>query len=298
MTSSFENEPILERLLIELETKKLNLTSIHMDILKLTWSSSKEKSKEIHDTLDNQKKISLDRIRALKSSCDQIIKCTKVLKNKTKAFIVEKLSERLEKENTFEFAKKWEIKEQFVEKGLKRRFHLSELLVEKNGECETGTLVDDLRLFLDRYEIELSESLFDFLLKKINRYFGDINSDNYLAKRSIIANQLVRILVKIVSQKKVDDYYDDIRKIQILKSNFEREKGRRNLETIFLERLFQISPQVSLLQFPYRNMVLFCFFGIVLLLQLLEHRNQLQSFRKFYTFLQFDGQGGFMTVVD
>lgn len=294
---SIESEPILEKLLVELATKKLNLMPIHDLILRISWYPNTERAKEIYDSLDNQRKITLDRIKSLKNSCDHLIKDSRNMKMKVKIFIIEKLCEKLQNENFYEWNRKKEEQLNLIEHGFRATLPPLDNLLNNQEEVQKECLSLDLEEFFQKHEIDISKILFEFLLKKMTKITLEQHIENSVQKRKSISTELIKTLVKFVSQKKVEEYHDDIRKIQTLKINFEREKNRRNLGTIFFENLFQLTPEINLLEFPWRNLTIFLFFSIVLIIQLIQNFLKLRTFRIFYTFLQYETEGTFLVIV-
>ena len=153
--------------------------------------------------------------------------------------------------------------------------------------------IDD---FLNINNIDVSPRIRVLLRQKIPSIFTEPRDPTFSWKVHP-SDVAVRAMIRLVSQTKVEEYSQDIRKIQLLKTSFEREKSRQNLAILGFNSAFQLTDSVNLLQFPYRNGVLIFFLSLVLCLQLLSLRGVVPTARKLYTFLQFSDRGRFLILV-
>lgn len=284
----------LDPLLAELATKRLSLMSIHVRILQLSWRYTKEMAREVQIRLENQKRIASDQIKALKSVCDRVIKDVKALSPDGKALIFRELCAALENRLNREGA--------YVETSLKRHPPETEVTAWTDQSFEFARIspsastpfeIDD---FLNINSIEASPRVKALLRQKIPSIFAESREISFSWKVHP-SDVAVRAMIRLVSQSKVEEYSQDIRKMHLLKTSFERERSRQNLGSLGLNSAFQLTDSVNLLQFPYRNIVLILFLSLVLGLQLLSLRGVVPTARKLYTFLQFSDRGRFVILV-
>lgn len=286
---------VLDPLFAELSTNRLSLTAIHIRILQLSWRCTKERTREVQIQLENQKRIASDQIKALKSACDRVIRDTRQLTPEGKASVFRELcielENRLSKEGNY------------PETPNKRGSPETEPLVWQDHSFELARLspnasmsfeVDD---FLTLNNIMVSGRVRTLLRQKIPAIFAESRELNFSWKTHP-SDLAVRAMIRLVAQVKVEEYSQDIRKIQLLRSAFEREKARQNLGLLALNSAFQLNGSVNLLQFPFRNGVIILFLTLVLVLQLVSLRGVVPTVRKLYTFLQFAERGRFVIVVD
>lgn len=244
--------------------------------------------------LENQKRIASDQIKALKSACDRVIRETRQLTPEGKAHVFRELCAALETRLSQESdcAEALPLRSSHETEPLPWTDHSFEMArISPNASVSFD--IDD---FLSINSIEVSPRVRVLLRQKIPSIFAEPRDASFSWKvhPSDIA---VRAMIRLVSQSKVEEYSQDIRKIQLLRASFERERTRHNLGALALNSAFQLTSSVNLLQFPYRNIVLIFFLSLVLLLQLLALRGVVPTARKLYTFLQFSDGGRFVILV-
>lgn len=282
----------LDPLLAELATKRLSLQNIHSRILQLSWRCTKDRAREVQILLENQKRIASDQIKALKSACDRVIRSIRQLTPEGKAGIFQELCVALESRLSQEGS--------YTEVTLKRNSPDPEAWLEHSFELArispNASMSFEIDDFLNINNIEVSPRVRSLLRQKIPSIFAEPREITFSWKVNP-SDIAVRAMIRLVSQSKVEEYSQDIRKIQLLKASFERERTRQNLAILGLNSAFQLTDSVNLLQFPYRNGVLILFLSLVLSLQLLSLRGVVHSVRMLYTFLQFSDSGRFVILV-
>ena len=175
---------------------------------------------------------------------------------------------------------------------------------EPSPDYKNNKINMDLAPFLRENSLEMSDQLIEFFQKVFEKrneiratqisQFNVPISENDSLIASIIFEQLLKTMCKV----KFAQYYSEIKSIQVIKKNFDKEKLRQSFGVIFCQNLFQINQQVNLLSFPFRNIVFLVFFFLVFLLQCFHYNFKDTSLRKLYTFLEFDVKGRFFLMVN
>jgi hypothetical protein len=280
---------------------------IFASIKSVSIFNPKKHFKDIEERIGNEKSAIISKIKALKKLGDEAKRKVQTIGIDEKVLFIVSLSNKYKNE-LLSHCKPPACS--FFYEGFEADLELlkKDVLMQLEQKEKTNTVKklmynfkNEIKVSLYRvwntYLTEASSKILELLFSEVlNQKYLD-TTDASLTQSDRLISDILKNMIMLLTRIQLERNYAEIKALEKLSQNISRQKQRSNMLTFASYWFLKTNGGIDISAFPYKNIFIFIFLLITLILQLSDQYPSFQSGRAFLKFLQHDPAAIYIILV-